>query len=91
MGGAVFNVGDTSENYRKQDLVELLMERLPEIRVERVAQADDPRDYRVSFEKITSRLGYATSRTVPDGLDEVLGLLRSDLIADPFGPVFRNS
>ena len=30
------------------------MERLPEIRVERVAQADDPRDYRVSFEKITS-------------------------------------
>jgi len=91
VGGAVFNVGDTSENYRKQDLVELLMERLPEIRVERVAQADDPRDYRVSFEKITSRLGYATSRTVPDGLDEVLGLLRSDLIADPFGPVFRNS
>ena len=66
MRGAVFNVGNTSENYRKQDLVELLLERLPETRVERVPQADDPRDYRVSFEKITSQLGYETSRTVPD-------------------------
>ena len=88
--GGVFNVGNTRENYRKQDLVELLLERLPETRVERVPQADDPRDYRVSFDKITSHLGYETSRTVPEGLDEVIGLLRSDLISDPFGPAFRN-
>ena len=90
MRGAVFNVGNTSENYRKQDLVELLLERLPETRVERVPQADDPRDYRVSFEKITSQLGYETSRTVPDGLDEVIELLRADLVGDPFSAAFRN-
>jgi len=90
VSGNVFNVGNTQENYRKQDLVELLLERLPETRVERVLQADDPRDYRVSFDKITSQLGYETSRTVPDGLDEVLELLRADLVGDPFAPAFRN-
>ena len=63
--GAVFNVGNTSENYRKQDLVELLLERLPETRVERVPQADDPRDYRVSFEKIP----WATRRAEPSQTD----------------------
>jgi nucleoside-diphosphate-sugar epimerase len=88
--GAVFNVGETSENYRKQDLVQLLLERLPETRIERVPQADDPRDYRVSFDKIKSQLGYATSRTVSDGIDEVLGLLGSGVVADPFGEAFRN-
>jgi len=90
VSGAVFNVGNTSENYRKQDLVQLLLERLPETRVERVDQADDPRDYRVSFDKIRSQLGYETRRTVPDGLDEVLELLRADLIGDPFADEFRN-
>ena len=90
VSGDVFNVGNTQENYRKQDLVELLLERLPETRVERVLQADDPRDYRVSFDKINSQLGYETSRTVPDGLDEVLELLRADLVGDPFAPAFRN-
>jgi len=90
VSGAVFNVGNTGENYRKQDLVELLLERLPETRVERVPQADDPRDYRVSFEKITSQLGYETSRIVPDGVDEVLELLRADLVGDPFSAAFRN-
>jgi nucleoside-diphosphate-sugar epimerase len=88
--GGVFNVGNTGENYRKQDLVQFLLERLPETRVERVPQADDPRDYRVSFDKITSLLGYETSRVVPDGLDEVIRLLGSDVIPDPFAPTFRN-
>jgi nucleoside-diphosphate-sugar epimerase len=90
VAGEVFNVGDTGQNFRKQDLVELLVERLPETTVERVARTEDPRDYRVSFDKIQSQLGFATVRTVPEGIDEVLGLLRSGAIPDPFGDVYRN-
>ncbi|MGH3132549.1 MAG: NAD-dependent epimerase/dehydratase family protein [Gaiellaceae bacterium] len=90
VAGEVFNVGDTGQNLRKQDLVELLVERLPETVIERVAQTEDPRDYRVSFDKIQSELGFRTTRTVAEGIDEVIGLLRSGAIADPFGDPYRN-
>jgi len=90
VGGEVFNVGDTGENFRKKDLVELLIERLPETRVEFVARSEDPRDYRVSFEKINTSLGFTVSWSVPAGIDEVLGLLRSGAVADPFDAAYRN-
>ena len=60
VSGEVFNVGDTGQNFRKQDLVDLLVERLPDTRVEFVARSEDPRDYRVSFEKIHAKLGYGS-------------------------------
>jgi nucleoside-diphosphate-sugar epimerase len=90
VGGQVFNVGDTRENFRKQDLVELLLARLPGTRVERVERSEDPRDYRVSFAKIHDVLGFSIARTVPQGIDEVLGLLRSGAVADPFAAALRN-
>ena len=90
VSGEVFNVGDTGQNFRKQDLVDFLVERLPETSVEFVARSEDPRDYRVSFEKIASKLGFRVSRSVSDGMDEVLALLRSGAIADPFDPMYRN-
>jgi nucleoside-diphosphate-sugar epimerase len=90
VGGEVFNVGATDQNFRKQDLVDLLVARLPDTKIERVARAEDPRDYRVSFEKIRAVLGFAVTRTVAEGIDEVLALLRSGAVADPFGVTFRN-
>jgi nucleoside-diphosphate-sugar epimerase len=90
VAGEVFNVGSSTQNFRKQDLVEFLLERIPSTVVERVPQADDPRDYRVGFAKIESRLGYATTRTVPGGIDELIALLGSGVISDPFADVFRN-
>ncbi len=90
VGGEVFNVGDTGENYRKQDLVELLEERVPTMQVERVEKLEDPRDYRVSFGKIAERLGFAVTRNVPGGIDEVLGLLAAGVVDDPFAERYRN-
>ena len=90
VGGAVFNVGNSSENYRKQDLVSFLLDRVPTMRVERVEKVEDPRDYRVSFQKIAATLGFETTRTVPDGIDEVLGLLAAGVVDDPFAGRYRN-
>jgi nucleoside-diphosphate-sugar epimerase len=67
----VFNVGDTGENYRKLDLVELIRQHVPELRVEYVKQAEDPRDYRVAFERIRDILNFRLTRKVPDGIREI--------------------
>ena len=88
--GEVFNVGATAENYRKLDIVELLNQRFPEARVRFVQKDKDPRDYRVSFDKIRSELGFEPERSVADGIDEVTSLLESGLIGDPFAEIYRN-
>ncbi|HEX6534321.1 MAG TPA: NAD(P)-dependent oxidoreductase [Gemmatimonadaceae bacterium] len=86
----VFNVGSTTQNYQKQQLVELIRRHAPEATVEYVHKAEDPRDYRVSFARIHDRLGYDTTRTVEDGIAEVARLVASDVIADTGARGWRN-
>lgn len=85
----VFNVGSTAENYTKKMIVDLLVEMVPGLTVQYVAQNDDPRDYRVSFAKIESELGFGVSRTVPDGLKEILALVSQDILPEA-GRTFGN-
>ncbi|NPA06839.1 MAG: NAD(P)-dependent oxidoreductase, partial [Chloroflexi bacterium] len=87
----VFNVGDTRENYQKKTLVELIQQIIPvQGDVVYVHKDEDPRDYRVSFEKIRRVLGYHVTRRVPDGIREIHHLIRSGFISNPDDPRYRN-
>jgi nucleoside-diphosphate-sugar epimerase len=90
VAGEVFNVGDTHENYTKADIVRILRDRLGQVDVRRVEVAEDPRDYRVSFAKIERELGFTASRTVPEGIDEVIAALSAGVIADFTEARYRN-
>jgi nucleoside-diphosphate-sugar epimerase len=90
VAGQVFNVGDTRENYRKADLLELMAERIPGADVQRVHKTEDPRDYRVSFERIRERLGFAVTKRVPDGIEEIATALETGLVGDPSDSTFYN-
>jgi nucleoside-diphosphate-sugar epimerase len=87
----VFNVGDTSENYQKQMIVDEIVKQLPGSRIRYVSKNEDPRDYRVSFEKIKERLGFRISKTVPDGIRQIIQVIRDGFIPDPDTSDFRNS
>jgi nucleoside-diphosphate-sugar epimerase len=86
----VFNVGDTKENHRKADLLELMSQRIADTEVQRVHKSEDPRDYRVSFERIQERLGFSITRRVTDGIDEMIAALESGLIENPADPAHYN-
>ena len=86
----VYNVGSTEENYQKKQLVELIRPYAPHAKVEYVHRAEDPRDYRVSFARIQERLGFTITLSVPDGIEEVARLVRSDLLGDLSEPRYRN-
>jgi nucleoside-diphosphate-sugar epimerase len=88
--GQVFNVGDNSQNYQKQTLAKLILERVPDGHVEHVHKDEDPRDYKVNFDKIARVLGFSITRTVEDGIDEVIQVLRDRVITDPYDPFYRN-
>ena len=84
IGGQLFNTGSTAENYRKTDLLRLLVLRFPQADTTVVPMAgEDPRDYRVSFEKIRSVLGFEAAYSVSQGIDEVAALVQNGLISDP--------
>jgi nucleoside-diphosphate-sugar epimerase len=86
----VYNVGRSSENYRKLDLVDKIREHVSTGEVRFVSRSDDPRDYKVNFEKIHTRLGFETAMTVPDGIAELVRDLEAGSFGDPYDPGFRN-
>ncbi len=86
----VFNVGRSGENYRKLDLVEVIRKVTDRGEVAFVHRDEDPRDYKVGFDKIRSTLGFETEMTVPDGIAEVFSELEAGRFEDPFDGRYRN-
>jgi nucleoside-diphosphate-sugar epimerase len=91
VGGRVYNVGRSDENYRKSDLVDLIVDRLGRGDVRYVHRAEDPRDFRVSFERIRTELGFVPASRVHDGVDEVVSALERRQFGDPFSPSYANA
>jgi nucleoside-diphosphate-sugar epimerase len=90
VAGRVFNAGRSGENYRKLDLVREISGQLDRGRVSYVRRDEDPRDYKVSFDRIRSELGFETLMTVPDGIAEVVAALDAGAFGDPFDGRYRN-
>ncbi len=88
--GAVFNVGHSDENYRKIDLVEVITGALGRGDVEYVSRNEDPRDYKVNFDKIRRELGFEPRMRVPDGVREIIAGLEANEFGDPFAPNHSN-
>ena len=88
--GEVFNAGRSGENYTKQMLVEEIQKQVGRGKVTYVKRDEDPRDYKVSFDKIREVLGFETERTVPDGIREIAQALDEDRWPDPWGARYRN-
>jgi nucleoside-diphosphate-sugar epimerase len=90
VAGGVFNVGATDQNFQKRQLVEMIRPYAPDAVVEFVHKEEDPRDYRVSFTRITDQLGFKISRTVAQGIEEVAQLVRSNVIGNLDDGRYRN-
>ena len=91
VGSKVFNVGDTQENYQKGQLVDLICSQLGgNTEIEHVVKQEDPRDYRVSFDKIQQELGFRITRTVADGVREIIDAVKQGVISDYDNPQYRN-
>jgi nucleoside-diphosphate-sugar epimerase len=86
----VFNVGDTNENYQKQMIVDEIKKQIPEANVKYVSKKEDPRDYRVSFEKINKQLNFEITKRVPEGIAEIIRVVSEGFIVNPDDPKYKN-
>lgn len=88
-----FNVGQTAHNYRIRDIAQIVADLVPGCRLEYAPDAGpDKRSYRVSFEKIASRLPAFQPRwDARRGAQQLLAAyLKSDLTLEEFeGPRYQ--
>ena len=78
----VFNAGGEVNNYTKKMIVETILEYIPDGNVKYSDKGSDPRNYRVSFEKVKKTLGFEPEYTVKDGIMELIDGLRKGIYAD---------
>jgi nucleoside-diphosphate-sugar epimerase len=93
VAGEIFNLGTDDGNYSKDDIVRLILKRMPETVVEykNLTFGGDMRDITVSFAKIRNVLGFETKLTVDDGIREVLFALKTGIIRNPTDEKYRNA
>ncbi|NJC95832.1 MAG: NAD(P)-dependent oxidoreductase [Anaerolineales bacterium] len=91
--GQVFNLGTDNGNYSKDDIVRLVLKRMPQTIVEYkdLTFGGDMRDITVSFAKIKNVLGFDTTLDVDDGIRELLFALKTGIIQTPTDARYRNA
>lgn len=81
--GEVFNVGHSDENYTKRMVVEAVQGHLGGSgAVKYVEGGTDPRNYRVSFEKIERELGFEATHRVPDTAGKLIAAIEAGAFND---------
>ncbi|MFH1184366.1 MAG: NAD(P)-dependent oxidoreductase [Chloroflexota bacterium] len=91
--GQVYNLGAKSGNHTKDQIVDLVLKRMPETAVEYkdLTFGGDMRDITVSFSKIRRELGFETEFDVDDGIRDLLFALKTGLIRNPLDERYRNA
>jgi nucleoside-diphosphate-sugar epimerase len=82
VAGEVFNVGHDDENYTKRMLVEAITEQMespPRVVFEEGGR--DPRNYRVSFQKVAG-LGFEPRQRVPESMGRLLQAIKAGAFSD---------
>jgi nucleoside-diphosphate-sugar epimerase len=81
VSGQIFNLGDTRLNYTLTQLGHMIKEMFPETKVQQIDDSDR-RNYRVSFEKIRSQLGFQCSWMLEDGMRQLKQAFEDKEITD---------
>lgn len=89
VAGEIFNVGAYELNRRLLEVGEKIARIVPGVEVQQV-QNQDRRNYRVSFDKIHTRLGFVCEKSLDDGIQEIYEMVRSGRLEDFTREQFNN-
>ena len=91
VGGEIFNVGGDENNHRIAEIGDIVAGVVGDVSISLQNEIPDPRDYRVSFEKIQRVLNFVPEYSVCDGVREVVSAMRADhSLRMHMDPVFHN-
>jgi nucleoside-diphosphate-sugar epimerase len=77
VAGEIFNVGGDTLNHRIKDIASMVLSVVDGAQAVIQDEVVDPRNYRVSFEKIRTRIGFEPEFQVLDGIKEVAAAVQN--------------
>ena len=89
VSGEIFNVGDYELNYQLREISTKVARVIPHVETTHIDNSDK-RNYRVSFDKIHSRLGFRCEKTIDDGILEMYNWINAANITDLKAVQFNN-
>lgn len=89
ISGEIYNVGDNNQNYTKLELAKIVQKYIPETKIEIQESKKDLRNYKVSFDKITNNFKFKITKTVEDGIQEIVDKIQNNQL-DPIDSDFSN-
>jgi nucleoside-diphosphate-sugar epimerase len=90
VGNQIFNVGSDAQNYRIEEVAEIIGSSLGGISISKDGSNLDARDYRVSFTKLNEALAFKPRQTIHDAARTIFGKLQSGVIRDPAQRIYYN-
>jgi len=90
VGNQVFNVGSDTQNYQIDEVAEIIGSSLGGIPIARDDSNLDARDYRVSFAKLSSTLGFKPQQTIASAARTIYEKLQSGAIRNPAQRIYYN-
>lgn len=79
-GGEIFNVGANNQNYQIKDIGMIIKTVLPKTKIEIQKNADDIRDYNISFNKIRKILNFKAKKTIKTSVREIKNFILKENI-----------
>ena len=91
VAGQIFNVGGNALNHTIHKVGELVSRTVGAVEITTQNEVADPRDYRVSFEKIRRALAFEPVLSVEDGIREIAAAVRADPALQRYqDPIYHN-
>lgn len=88
--GKIYNVGSEEQNYRIIEVGQMIHDSLKGVALNTESTSTDARDYRVSFKKIQTELGFSVNETIAGASKLIYSKLESKEIKDPHQKVYYN-
>jgi len=88
--GEIFNVGSNTQNYKINDIGEIINKVIPDAEIIREEKNVDKRNYRVSFNKIEKVLDYKPRYSVREGVMQIYKSIKEGNFRDYNNPKYSN-
>lgn len=80
--GEIFNAGCNSYNYTKKEIVEILKNLMPKLKIKYIDSVDDRRNYKVNFDKLKQILGFRPSKSVANAFKELISCFKQGILTE---------
>jgi hypothetical protein len=90
VGNQIFNVGSDEQNYQIDEVAQIIGTALGGIPISRDSSNLDARDYRVSFSKLKTALGFSPKQTIGVTAKTIFEKLYSGVIRNPAQRIYYN-